>query len=102
MHTDEMNSMNGSKIHTPDVEELKAKIKQSIANVARLKPEEIPDRASYVEDLGLDSLSILELLVDVEYQLRIKIPDDEISKIRTVEDTVRLVQHHLFMGAQQA
>jgi len=70
-------------------------IKKSIANITGINPEEIADSASYKDDLALDSLSILEIVVDVEYQFRIKVPEDELKAIRTVEDTVKVVQQYL-------
>ena len=77
-------------------EEIKAKIKQIIAKVSGMNGAEIADSASYVEDLGLDSLSILEIAVNVEYDFKIKAAtDDELSEIRTVEDTARFVGRRL-------
>jgi len=76
-------------------DEIKAKIKKSIATITNISPEEITDSASYKDDLQLDSLTILEIAVDAEYQFRITIPDDELDEIRTVSDTVRVVQQYL-------
>src|SRR2546425_11971656 len=42
--------------------------------------------------LGLDSLTILEIAVDAEYHFRVKISDDDLGEIRTVDDTVRMVR----------
>jgi acyl carrier protein len=78
-----------------NTDEIKATVKQSIANIANLSAEEIGDTASYKEDLQLDSLTILEIAVDAEYKFQIKIPDEELSEIRTVDDTVRIVQQYL-------
>jgi acyl carrier protein len=75
--------------------EIRSKIKRSIANITNIDPSEIPDSASYKDDLALDSLSILELVVDVEYQFQIKVPVEELQAIRTVEDTAQLVQKYL-------
>jgi acyl carrier protein len=76
-------------------EEIRATVKKSIATITSLNLEEITDTASYKDDLQLDSLTILEIAVDAEYQFQIKIPDDVLSEIRTVDDTVRVVQQHL-------
>jgi acyl carrier protein len=75
-------------------------VKQAIAQVSKLHPDKIPDQASLDEDLGLDSLSIIEIVVEI--QLRFKIPDppdDELPKVRTIDDAVRLVQQHLSLEA---
>lgn len=74
-----------------DVVEVKAKIKEIIANVASLDPEAIGDDASFVEDLQLDSLSLLEIGVDVDYEFKLGVPEERLQELRTVEDTVDLV-----------
>jgi acyl carrier protein len=76
-------------------DEIRDRIKKSIASVTCIKPEEISDSASYSDDLAIDSLSILEIVVDVEYQFQIKVPEEELSSIRTVEDTVNTVHKYL-------
>ncbi len=76
-------------------EEIKARIKKSIATITNINPEEITENASYKDDLKLDSLTILEIAVDAEYQFKIEIPEDDLSEIRTVSDTVRVVEQYL-------
>lgn len=76
-------------------EEIREKIKRSIASITYLDPEKIDDFASYKDDLAIDSLSILEIVVDVEYQFQIKVPEGELSAIRTLSDTVNTVQKYL-------
>ncbi|MEK6279456.1 MAG: acyl carrier protein [Acidobacteriota bacterium] len=76
-------------------DEIRATIKKSIAAITNINLEEITDSASYKDDLQLDSLTILEIAVDAEYQFQVTIPDEVLSEIRTVDDTVRIVQQHL-------
>jgi acyl carrier protein len=76
-------------------DEIRSTIKKSIANITNIDLEEITDSASYKDDLQLDSLTILEIAVDAEYQFQVTIPDEVLSEIRTVDDTVRIVQQHL-------
>ena len=78
-----------------DVDEIRARIKKSIATVAEIDVNEIRDNSSYVEDLYLDSLAILEIVVDVEAQFDIDAPEEELKAIRTIDDTVQLVQQYL-------
>lgn len=80
-----------------NTDEIKASIKASIARITNLDPSEISDTASYKDDLQLDSLTILEIAVDAEYQFQVKIPDELLSEIHTVNDTVSIVQQHLEM-----
>lgn len=85
-----------------NTDDIRAAVKQSIANIANLDAGEIGDNASYKDDLQLDSLTILEIAVDAEYKFQVKIPDDELSNIQTVGDTVRIVQQYLSTPASAA
>lgn len=76
-------------------DEIRERIKRSIANITCIDPEKINDSASFEDDLAIDSLSILEIVVDVEYQFQIKVPEEELSAIRTIGDTVNTVQKYL-------
>ena len=78
-----------------DIEDVGAVVKQAISKVTGIKMETISDSASYQEDLGLDSLSILEITVSVENEFKFQASDEELSSIRTVEDTVSLVKKRL-------
>ena len=77
-------------------EEIREKIKRSIASVTYLDTEKLDDSASFKDDLAIDSLSILEIVVDVEYQFQIKVPEEELSAIRTISDTINTVQKYLY------
>ena len=79
--------------------EIRNRIKQAIAKVSKIELSKIHDHHSYRDDLGLDSLSILEAIVEVQCRFKIPdLPDTEFAQIRTVEDTVRLVEHYLCPG----
>ena len=75
-------------------DEIRAKVKGAVSATAGLDIGEIPDHAAYREDLQLDSLTILEIAVSLEYQFRIKIPDEELSAIRTIDDTVHIIRRY--------
>lgn len=74
-----------------DVAEVRAKIKKIIANVTNLDPAQIADDASFIEDLSLDSLSLLEIGVDVDYEFKLGVPEERLQQLRTVQDSVNLV-----------
>jgi len=76
-------------------DEIRTNVKKSIAKITSISFDEIPDHASYKDDLQLDSLTILEIAVDAEYQFQVKLSDDDLGEIRTVDDTVRMVQQYL-------
>lgn len=75
-----------------EAQEIRDKIKEIIADVANLDPEGIGDQATYVEDLGLDSLSLLEIGVDIDYHFKLGVSDERLKELRSVQDAVELVQ----------
>ena len=79
---------------SPD--EIRSLIKKTIANITYINEQHISDTASYADDLAIDSLSILEIVVEIEYQFQIKVPEEEMPAIRTIDDTVRAVQKYLY------
>jgi acyl carrier protein len=74
-----------------DVAEVREKIKEIIANVTNIDPDDVADDASFVDDLQLDSLSLLEIGVDLDYEYKLGVPEEELGKLRTVADAVDLV-----------
>ena len=65
-----------------------------------IRPDQISDTASCTDDLGLDSLSLLEIAVDAEMSLHVKIPDERLPELRTVDETVRVVREYLLASAR--
>ncbi len=78
-----------------NVEEIRTKIKKIISNVTNIDLEDIGDSASFVDDLKLDSLSLLEIGVDVDYAFKLGVPEERLGELRTVQDSVDLVQEVL-------
>ena len=78
-----------------DVTEISDKIKEIISNVTNIDPQEIGDDASFVDELQLDSLSLLEISVDVDYEFKLGVPEERLAELSTVRDTVELVQQCL-------
>ncbi len=70
-------------------------IRQSVNRITGIAPAAILDTSNYRQDLGLDSLSALEVVVDVEYAYKIKVPEERIQSIHTVQDTIAVVQEYL-------
>jgi acyl carrier protein len=60
-----------------------------------LPPEQLVPEARLVEDLGLDSLDAVELAISVERKFDIEVPEDELTKLKTVADMVALVESRL-------
>ena len=78
-----------------NVAEIRDKIREIVANVTSLDPREIADDASFVEDLQLDSLSLLEIGVDVDYEFKLEIPEERLRELRTIQESVDLVVERL-------
>ena len=69
-------------------EEVVSKIKELIKNSLGVKEEEITPDSSFIDDLGADSLDIVELVMLIEKEFDIEIPDEDAEKISTVQDAI--------------
>lgn len=78
-----------------DVVTIRTRVKEIIANVTGIPVEEIGDEDHLVDDLDLDSLSLMEIGVDVDYEYRLGLPEETLQGIRKVDDAVRLVRRQL-------
>ncbi len=65
-----------------------AKVKDIIEKELGVEREKLTDGASFIEDLGADSLDIVELVMEFEKEFNIDIPDEDAEKLRTVGDAV--------------
>lgn len=75
-----------------EAQEIGERIKEIIADVANLDPQEIGDEANFIEDLELDSLSLLEIGVDIDYQFKLGVSDEQLKELRSVREAIELVQ----------
>ncbi|MGC4932784.1 meromycolate extension acyl carrier protein AcpM [Gordonia sp. DT30] len=73
-------------------EQLIAGIAEIIEEVTGIEPSEVTMEKSFVDDLDIDSLSMVEIAVQVEDKYGVKVPDEDLAALRTVGDTVRYVQ----------
>lgn len=78
-----------------DAVEIKRKIKQIIANVTSIDPAGIGDDTSFTGELGLDSLSLLEIGVDVDYEFKLELPEERMRGLDSVNQTLVLVEERL-------
>jgi len=70
------------------------KIRACIASQLSIDEEEIKMESSFMNDLGADSLDIVELIMALEEQYDIEIPDEDVEKIVTVSDIVEYIKVH--------
>ena len=68
------------------------KVKQIIAEQLGVKIEEVTDTASFVDDLGADSLDTVELVMALEEEFGIEIPDEDAEKMTSVGEAVRYIE----------
>ena len=78
-----------------DAAEIKGRIKEIITNITNIEPSEIEDDASFTADLDLDSLSLLEIGVDVDYEFKLGLPEEAMRGIDSVNATCQLVEKRL-------
>ena len=66
-----------------------SKVREIIINELGVEAEKVTDEASFVEDLGADSLDTVELVMAFEEEFGIDIPDEDAEQLRTVGDAIR-------------
>ena len=71
------------------------KIKSVIAEQAEVKPEEVTEKAKFINDLGLDSLDMVELVMELEEKCGVEIPDKDAEKLTTVGEAISYVEKRL-------
>ena len=68
------------------------RVKKIVAEQLGVKEEEVQTEASFVEDLGADSLDTVELIMEFEKAFDVSIPDEKAEKIQTVEEAVNFLK----------
>ena len=68
------------------------KITEIIVEQLGVKPEEVTPEASFVDDLGADSLDTVELVMALEEEFGVEIPDEDAEKIQTVGDAIKYIE----------
>jgi acyl carrier protein len=81
-----------------DMAELETRVKDIIAEELGVEKEKLTNNASFMEDLGADSLDTVELVMAFEKEFDLDIPDEEAEKLRTVGDALNYL--HQRMGGK--
>ncbi|MEE2756791.1 MAG: acyl carrier protein [Myxococcota bacterium] len=71
------------------------RVRAIIAEQLDQDESEIVPEANFIEDLGADSLDLVELVMRMEDEFDVEIPDDEAENIRLVQDAINYIQQHL-------
>ena len=73
-------------------EEITSRVKEIIVEQLGVAADEVVPEASFVEDLGADSLDIVELIMALEEEYQLEIPDEEAEKMQKVDDVIAYIE----------
>ncbi|MCG8459199.1 MAG: phosphopantetheine-binding protein [Holophagales bacterium] len=74
-----------------DRREVTTRIGEIIEEAAGIPPDGIGEETAFIDDLRLDSLSLLQVAVDVDYAFRLDLPEEELLSLRTVGEVIDLI-----------
>jgi len=77
-----------------NVSTIEERVKKIVAEQLGVKSEEVTNEASFVDDLGADSLDTVELVMALEEEFETEIPDEEAEKISTVQTAIDYITAH--------
>lgn len=72
-------------------EQIERRVFQAVSEAAGLSESELTGQTELIGQLNLDSLAIFELVIDLEDAFCLKIPDEDIDKIKTIDDTITYI-----------
>ena len=72
--------------------DVKEKVKEIIVNQLGVNADEVVEDASFIDDLGADSLDTVELVMAFEEEFNQEIPDEEAEKLKTVGDAIKYIE----------
>lgn len=77
-----------------DIKDIEERVKKIIVDMLGVQPEDVVPEASFVDDLGADSLDTVELVMALEEEFETDIPDEEAEKINTVQAAIDYITKH--------
>jgi acyl carrier protein len=75
-------------------EAIEAKVKEIICQQLEVSPEQLRPEASFVDDLKADSLAVVELVLALEQEFKLEIPEEDTERIKTVKDATDYIKSH--------
>ena len=76
-----------------DIAEIQTGLAEIVEEVAGIDAAEVTPEKSFVDDLDIDSLSMMTIVVNAEEKFDVKIPDEEVKNLKTVEDAVNFIDN---------
>jgi acyl carrier protein len=76
-------------------QEIEKKVKEIIVEQLGVNPDQVTHEASFLEDLGADSLDTVELVMSFEEEFGAEIPDEDAEKLQTVGDVIRYIEERV-------
>ncbi|MBE9503309.1 MAG: acyl carrier protein [Proteobacteria bacterium] len=73
---------------------IEEKVKEIIVEQLGANKEDVVENASFIDDLGADSLDTVELVMALEEEFGVEIPDEDAEQIKTVQDAVNYINKH--------
>ncbi len=84
--------LEGEKAKETPMADIESRIRDIIVNELGVEPSKVTTEASFVEDLGADSLDTVELVMAFEEEFGIEIPDEDAEKMETVGDAMKYLE----------
>jgi acyl carrier protein len=75
-------------------EQIDMRVKEIICQQLEVSPEQLKPEASFVDDLKADSLAVVELVLALEQEFKIEIPDEDTEQIKTVKNATDYIKTH--------
>jgi acyl carrier protein len=75
-------------------EEIESKVKEIISQQLEVSLEQLRPEASFVDDLKADSLAVVELVLALEQEFKLEIPEEDTEQIKTVKDATNYIKTH--------
>ncbi len=74
---------------------LASRLRKMIASQLNIKEDKVTDQARIIEDLGADSLDIVEMFMTLEEEFELTIPDENVVELKTVGDVISYIQNEV-------
>jgi acyl carrier protein len=82
---------NGAASHSEGKMEIENKVREIVCQQLDVEPGQVKMETSFVDDLGADSLAVVELVLALEEAFEIDVPDEDTAKLRTLKDAVEYI-----------